>query len=255
MSTSHGFRNAALAAATAAFFAACGGASESAPGPAAPAAPPPAPPGPPLPTWVAERCSIDPTESTSPPFSENEARKNLGTARSMAAGCQPAGTAQPAVQLLWGPSGCVQSVQLQSIPADPTVTSCLLNAYQAAGVPPFTGSAVRVHAKPDGYHDEFSRVGILAHTEIERVVRSHQDRFRKCFLEGYKRNPGLRGTVHVNFVIPESGTVTQVSSGGSTLPDQKVATCVLQSFVGMRFPPPKGGSIMATYPVELAPGR
>jgi hypothetical protein len=255
MFTPNSFRIACLAAATATVLPACGGSSEGAAGPAAPATPPPAPPGPPLPTWVAERCSIEPTQNTSPPFSEDEARKTLGTARQMAAGCQAPGAVQPGFDLIWGPSGCVRSVQLQSIPSDSTVTNCLLNAYQAAGVPPFTGSAVRLHAEPDRRHDEFSRVGILAHTEIERVVRSHQDRFRKCYLEGYKRNPGLRGTINVRFVIPESGTVTQVSSAGSTLPDQKVVSCTLQSFVGIRFPPPNGGSVQAVYPVELGPGR
>jgi hypothetical protein len=85
-------------------------------------------------------------------------------------------------------------------------------------------------------------------------VRSHQNQFRKCFLAGYQRNPGLRGTVHVRFVIPESGTVSQVASAGTDLPDQRVVACVLQSFVGMRFPAPRGGPVRAVYPVVLRPG-
>jgi len=88
---------------------------------------------------------------------------------------------------------------------------------------------------------------------IQRIVRQSFGRFRLCYENGLRNNPNLEGTVSVSFVITRDGSVTHLSGGGS-LPDSAVTSCVVGVFAGIVFPVPEGGVVRVVYPIEFSPG-
>lgn len=95
--------------------------------------------------------------------------------------------------------------------------------------------------------------GRLPTEVIQRIVRQNFGRFRLCYEEGLSRNPNLAGKVGVRFVVGRDGNVSNVSNGGSDLPDAAVTACVLSAFYGLTFPQPEGGIVTVVYPILLDP--
>jgi hypothetical protein len=96
--------------------------------------------------------------------------------------------------------------------------------------------------------------GRLPPVVIRQVVRGSYAVFRGCYERGLATNPKLEGKVTVRFVIQRDGTVSDVTNGGSDLPNDDVVKCVLQGFVALRFPAPVGGIVTVQYPIMLQPG-
>jgi hypothetical protein len=96
--------------------------------------------------------------------------------------------------------------------------------------------------------------GRLPAEVIRRIVRQNFGRFRLCYEQGLGRNPNLEGRVGVRFVIGRDGAVSNVSNGGSDLPDSNVVNCVIKAFYGLSFPKPEGGIVTVQYPIILQPG-
>lgn len=97
--------------------------------------------------------------------------------------------------------------------------------------------------------------GRLPPEVIMRVVRQNFSRFRLCYENGLRANSNLQGRVSVRFVINRDGGVSNVSNGGSDMPDSAVVGCTVRAFYGLRFPQPEGGIVTVTYPIMFAPGR
>jgi hypothetical protein len=95
--------------------------------------------------------------------------------------------------------------------------------------------------------------GRLPPEVIRRIVRQNYGRFRLCYEQGLGRNPNLAGRVTVRFVIGRDGAVSNVSNGGSDLPDSNVVNCVVKAFYGLSFPKPEGGIVTVQYPIMLEP--
>jgi hypothetical protein len=96
--------------------------------------------------------------------------------------------------------------------------------------------------------------GRLPPEVIQRVVRQNFGRFRHCYDQALTRNPNLQGRVAARFVIDRSGAVSNVTNGGSDLPDSNVVSCVLGAFYGLNFPSPEGGIVTVVYPIAFSPG-
>jgi hypothetical protein len=96
--------------------------------------------------------------------------------------------------------------------------------------------------------------GRLPPEVIQRIVRQNYGRFRMCFEQGLARNPNLEGRVAVRFVIGRDGSVSNVSNGGSDLPDSGVVSCVISAYYGLSFPQPEGGIVTVVYPIMFSPG-
>jgi hypothetical protein len=96
--------------------------------------------------------------------------------------------------------------------------------------------------------------GRLPPEVIQRIVRQNFGRFRLCYENGLRNNPNLQGRVSVRFVIGRDGAVSNVSNGGSDLPDGGVVQCVVRAFFGLSFPQPEGGIVTVTYPIMFSPG-
>jgi hypothetical protein len=96
--------------------------------------------------------------------------------------------------------------------------------------------------------------GRLPPEVIQRIVRQNFGRFRLCYEAGLRNNPNLQGRVAVRFVIGRDGAVSNISNGGSDLPDGGVVRCIVRAFEGLSFPQPEGGIVTAVYPIMLSPG-
>jgi hypothetical protein len=97
--------------------------------------------------------------------------------------------------------------------------------------------------------------GKLPGEVIQRIVRQNFGRYRFCYEQGLRGNPNLQGRVAVKLVIGRDGSVSQVSNGGSDLPDSNVVSCVVRSFYGLSFPQPENGIVTVTYPIMFSPGN
>lgn len=96
--------------------------------------------------------------------------------------------------------------------------------------------------------------GRLPKEVIQRIVRQNFGRFRLCYEKGLGANPNLEGRVSVRFVINRDGSVSNVSNGGSSIPDATVVNCVVRAFYGLSFPKPEGGIVTVVYPIMFSPG-
>lgn len=94
--------------------------------------------------------------------------------------------------------------------------------------------------------------GRIPREVIQRVVHQNFGRFRACYENGLRTNPGLQGRLVVKFVIDRTGAVALTADGGSELADATVVQCVTRAFLDLSFPPP-GGMVTVLYPVVLSP--
>lgn len=95
--------------------------------------------------------------------------------------------------------------------------------------------------------------GSLPPDVIQRIVRQSFGRFRGCYEEGLRGNPSLEGRITTRFVIGRDGSVATVQTGGTDLPDPHVVACVLRTYSGLTFPPPKDGIVTVSYPLVFSP--
>ena len=95
--------------------------------------------------------------------------------------------------------------------------------------------------------------GRLPPEVIRRIVRQNHGRFRQCYEQGLASNPNLQGRVAMRFIIGRDGAVSNVSNGGSDLPDSQVVSCVMRVYYRLSFPQPEGGIVTVVYPLNFQP--
>ena len=94
----------------------------------------------------------------------------------------------------------------------------------------------------------------LTAEEINRVVKSRAGVFKACYQHELNRSPGIGGKVVIHFVIGGDGVVKSAKvSGGSTLRNDAVESCVSSNIMRLRFPA-KGGQANVNYPFLFEPG-
>jgi len=93
-------------------------------------------------------------------------------------------------------------------------------------------------------------IGRLPPETVKRIIRANFPRFRACYEQGLKKDPALRGTVGVRFIIDNTGAV-ETASLTSSVSDGQVSACVLGVYRTLSFPEPEGGKVMVTYPIAF----
>jgi hypothetical protein len=94
--------------------------------------------------------------------------------------------------------------------------------------------------------------GRLPPEVIRRIVRQNFGRFRLCYENGRRGNPGLQGRVSTKFVIDRSGAVASAIDAGSNLPSSSTVACVVRGFGNLSFPQPEGGLVTVVYPIVFS---
>jgi hypothetical protein len=93
--------------------------------------------------------------------------------------------------------------------------------------------------------------GRLPPEVIKRIIRANFPRFRACYEQGLKKDPGLKGTVAVRFIIDTTGAVESANQAGGNMPDGGVSSCVVAVYRTLSFPEPEGGKVLVTYPIDF----
>ncbi|MBN2495260.1 MAG: AgmX/PglI C-terminal domain-containing protein [Deltaproteobacteria bacterium] len=90
--------------------------------------------------------------------------------------------------------------------------------------------------------------GFLSRDAIAIVVRRHLKEVQACYEKNLLLDPKLAGKVILEWVISTSGSVGLVRTETNTMPSPVVAICVSARIKGWKFPKPKGGQVVVSYP-------
>lgn len=71
--------------------------------------------------------------------------------------------------------------------------------------------------------------------EVQRVLSARKHGFLSCYADAVARDPTLRGTVTLAFVIPPSGKVDHVDIAHSDLDNDTLHICITEVATGMQF--------------------
>jgi len=140
------------------------------------------------------------------------------------------------------------------IAPEPPQSPAAASPQQPSPVASTPASVPTVRVGPTHTEPEKKSTGRLPPEVIQKIVRENYGTFRKCYEAGLGRNRDLRGRVSARFVIERDGLVSNVTNGGSDIPDPEVTACILNAFHGLRFPQPEGGTVTVVYPIMLEPG-
>lgn len=99
-----------------------------------------------------------------------------------------------------------------------------------------------------------SSAGVLDSDAIDNVVEAGYPLFARCYRDGVSRNNDLGGNIRLHFVVSPSGSVSDVSDGGSDLTDRQVVDCIAEGFYALRFPPPERGGVGVLYHIRFEAG-
>ena len=86
---------------------------------------------------------------------------------------------------------------------------------------------------------------------VSSVISSHRPEVLKCFAEGKKKNPSMKGTINLHLQVAPTGNIHRVQVQ-STLNNPLVAACVVKAANAWKFPSRAGGDVAnVTYPFTV----
>ena len=92
--------------------------------------------------------------------------------------------------------------------------------------------------------------GQLDEGVIRRTIEARREKLLTCYRRQRQRQPGLAGTIVVNFTIQHKGKVFDSAAAGVSL---EVAACVENIITGIRFPRPDAGEVKVRYSLKFSP--
>lgn len=90
--------------------------------------------------------------------------------------------------------------------------------------------------------------GTLSRDEIQKVINKNIGQIQRCYERELTKNAGLSGKVTIQWTVGTSGSVTTASQKKSSLPSTDAVNCMIRSIKSWRFPAPRGGPAIVTYP-------
>jgi len=90
--------------------------------------------------------------------------------------------------------------------------------------------------------------GHLSREAIAKVVRKHLREVQYCYEKNLLLSPNLQGKVIMEWTITLSGSVSVVKTKKNTMATPAVAMCISAKIKRWKFPRPKGGIVVVSYP-------
>ncbi len=90
--------------------------------------------------------------------------------------------------------------------------------------------------------------GTLSREAIAKVVRKHLRQIQYCYEKNLLLNPKLAGKLMMEWTISTSGSVSVVKTKINSMATPAVAMCVSANIKKWKFPKPKGGIVVVSYP-------
>jgi hypothetical protein len=89
---------------------------------------------------------------------------------------------------------------------------------------------------------------------IQATIAKYLNQVRACYEDRLRVNPGLAGTLTMDFQIGPSGRLNFAKVKSSTVGDPQVGSCLAGRMMAWEFPKPRGGvNVAVNYPFSLRP--
>jgi len=96
--------------------------------------------------------------------------------------------------------------------------------------------------------------GGLDRAVIQATIAKYLSQVRACYEQGLAQQPGINGTVTMNFEVGPSGNLNFSRVAKSTMGHAGVEGCIAQRMMSWKFPKPLGGvAVKVNYPFLLRP--
>ena len=90
--------------------------------------------------------------------------------------------------------------------------------------------------------------GTLDRDAIQKVINQNVGQIQRCYERELLSNPGLSGKVEIEWTVGTNGSVHGARQKFSSLESVSAVNCILDKIRGWRFPEPKGGEVVVSYP-------
>lgn len=97
--------------------------------------------------------------------------------------------------------------------------------------------------------------GELDAAEIRRVVQRNLGAIKLCYDQELRRNPRLAGKITVEVGVTPTGTVSSASVVETSMGNKTVEDCITRTIKRWRFPRPKEGDVIFSYPFIFEASR
>jgi TonB family protein len=96
--------------------------------------------------------------------------------------------------------------------------------------------------------------GSLDKEIIRRIIRRHINEVKWCYEQELAHQPGLAGRIMVQYTIAATGQVVDSVLQSSTMANERLERCTVESVRRWQFPMPLGGgSVIVSYPFVFSP--
>jgi len=114
-------------------------------------------------------------------------------------------------------------------------------------------STVAAAAEKEG--DGGAHRGELSRWDIRETLKAGMESIKTCYELVPEDAETPEGVVTLRIIIGETGDVSSSEVRETTLHNAKVESCIVQKVSTLKFPPPKGGSVLIDYPFMVRPGE
>jgi predicted component of type VI protein secretion system len=90
--------------------------------------------------------------------------------------------------------------------------------------------------------------GHLSRDAVARVVKKHLRQIQYCYEKNLLLSPKLAGKLIMEWTINMAGSVSVVKTKHNSMKSPAVAMCISAKIKGWKFPKPKGGVVVVSYP-------
>lgn len=148
-------------------------------------------------------------------------------------------------------SGCADEAPRPVMPSTPYSGQTATQGY--APIPPST-TAPMPGSATTGAHSAAvpdSRVPNGSLANVSAVVADMAASFRRCYSDGLREDPNLRGAIKVTTRVGPSGQVLSADAASEGSLSPSVVECVRARVASAQFSPPEGGGATIVIPVTL----
>ena len=90
--------------------------------------------------------------------------------------------------------------------------------------------------------------GSISREAVAKVINENLGQVQYCYERALLKKPGLKGKLVLEWQISSSGRVSRVRQKMSTIQSAEVASCIIGKLKRWRFPKPRGGVVVVSYP-------
>ncbi len=87
--------------------------------------------------------------------------------------------------------------------------------------------------------------------DVELVILGKREELRSCYDAALRANPKLAGKITWQWRVLENGTASSIAAIENSVNDQNLASCMKNRILSWKFPRPRNGSVVVSYPFKF----